>query len=143
MEEAKKEEEESHLEAGQGRILVMDDEETIRKVFGKMLNHLGYQVEFARDGNEAIDVFLQARNTDDAFNAVIMDLTIPGGKGGLETIQQLRKIDPQVKAVVSSGYSNDQIMSKYQDFGFNGFLTKPFKIVELSRIMNLLTKEEA
>ncbi|NOY61358.1 MAG: PAS domain S-box protein [Calditrichaeota bacterium] len=143
VEEPVKEEEESPLEAGHGRILVMDDEENIRKVFGKMLNHLGYEVEFAQDGNEAIDVFLKARDSENAFNAVIMDLTIPGGKGGLETIQQLRKIDPEVKAVVSSGYSNDQIMSKYQDFGFNGFLTKPFKIVELSRIMNVLTKEEA
>ncbi|RKY87781.1 hypothetical protein DRQ09_03920, partial [candidate division KSB1 bacterium] len=121
---------------GNGRILIMDDDEIVRNVIGSMLKHIGYDIEFAKDGNEAIELYKNAKNSGVPFNAVIMDLTIPGGMGGKEAIKKLIKIDPDVKAIVSSGYSNDPIMSSFKEYGFCGVITKPFKIEELNNILN-------
>jgi CheY-like chemotaxis protein len=104
-----------------------------------MLINIGYVVEFACDGREAVDIYKNAMASDHSFNAVIMDLTIPGGMGGKEAIRELIKIDPNVKAIVSSGYSYDPIMANYSDYGFSAVLTKPYKdIRELNRILNSL-----
>jgi len=121
---------------GIGRVLVMDDEEHIRDVTGEMLDYIGYDVAFAKDGTQAVELFVQARESVQPFTAVIMDLTIPGGRGGKETIKLLREIDPEVKAIVSSGYSNDPIMSDYKAYGFSGVITKPYKVTELRKVLH-------
>ena len=121
---------------GQGKILVMDDEEFILNISGEMLRELGYEVGFAKDGQEAIATYKEAMESGTPFDAVIMDLTIPGRMGGKETIQKLKKIHPEIKAVVSSGYSSDPIMAEYNRFGFSGVLVKPYRSDELSNVIN-------
>ena len=105
---------------GKGKILVMDDEEFIREVAIHMLGKIGYEVAVADDGNQAVEMYRQAQKSGEPFDTVIMDLTVPGGMGGKEAIQKLKKLDPKVKALVSSGYSNDPIMSNFRDYGFQG-----------------------
>jgi len=126
---------EERLHSGGGKILIMDDEELVREVMGQMLLKLGYTVSFAADGTEALHVYQQARDQGEPFAAVIMDLTIPGGMGGKEAIGQLLQLDPQAKAIVSSGYSDDPIMSDYRAFGFTGVIAKPYKISDLSAVL--------
>jgi len=121
---------------GQGKVLVMDDEKKIRDVAGEMLSVLGYESDFARDGAEALDMYIQNLEEGKPFDLVIMDLTIPGGMGGKETIKRLLKIDPKVKAIVSSGYSNDPVMSYYREYGFSGVVSKPYKIEELAEVIS-------
>jgi signal transduction histidine kinase/integral membrane sensor domain MASE1/CheY-like chemotaxis protein len=122
---------------GTGKVLIMDDEELVRDSLGQMLISIGYIVEFACDGREAVDIYKNAMASYHPFDAVIMDLTIPGGMGGKKAIRELIKIDPNVKAIVSSGYSYDPIMANYSDYGFSAVLTKPYKdIRELNRILN-------
>ena len=122
--------------SGKGKILVMDDEAMVRQVLDKMLRHLGYEAEFARDGDEAIALFTQAQKSGEAFAAVILDLTIPGGRGGKETMEQLLKIAPGVKAIVSSGYSEDPIMAESRRYGFSGIIAKPFKVPDLGKVLH-------
>jgi PAS domain S-box-containing protein len=117
-------------------ILVMDDEAVIRNVVGDMLSHLGFSVAFAVDGAEAIDIYQKAMSSGRTFDGVIMDLTVEGGMGGKEAIQRLRTIDPNVKAVVSSGYSHDPIMSHFKDYGFCGVLDKPYKLSDLNSVLS-------
>ena len=127
---------EARLMKGEGKILVMDDEETIRNVTEKILMELGYNVSCASDGAETIVLYQEAARIGRPFDAVIMDLTIPGGMGGKDAIQQLLKIDPQVTAIVSSGYSNDPIMSDFENYGFRGVATKPYTIEKLSWVLH-------
>ncbi len=116
-----------------GYILIMDDEEIVRSVAKAMLKSLGYRVELARDGNEALQKYREAMKSGAPFDAVIMDLTIPGGLGGKETIKKLLDIDPQARVIVSSGYSTDPIMAKYASYGFKGRILKPFKLEDIKR----------
>lgn len=127
--------EEEHI-AGKGRILVMDDEEVVREVAGGMAAHLGYEVDFAEDGAKAIELYRKAKKSGKSFDVVIMDLTIPGGMGGEEAMKKLLEIDPSVKAIVSSGYSNDPVMADYKKHGFSGVIAKPYKIAEMSSVIN-------
>lgn len=120
----------------------MDDEEVIRETTGRMLKRLGYDVEFAEDGKKAIDLYIKAKKSNDTFDIVIMDLTIPGGMGGKETIRRLLEIDPGITAIVSSGYSTDPIMSKYSDYGFKGVVVKPYDIEELSNTLHSIADEK-
>jgi two-component system cell cycle sensor histidine kinase/response regulator CckA len=120
---------------GGGRILVMDDDRLVGEVAVKMLSHLGYQAEVAADGSETIDLYKKSLEMNQPYDAVIMDLTIPGGMGGAETIEKLLIIDPQVKAIVSSGYSNDPIMVDFRQYGFRGFIMKPYMLMELKRTL--------
>ncbi len=127
---------------GKGRILLMDDEEIIREVVGELLTQLGYEPDFAKDGQEAIEKYIQAQREGKPFKAVIMDLTIPGGMGGKEALQKLLKIDPEIKVIVSSGYSDDPIMTNYKQHGFKGVIAKPYRLTELSKTLNQLLKED-
>ncbi|HPG40633.1 MAG TPA: response regulator [bacterium] len=121
---------------GKGRILIMDDEDAVLSVLENFLTVSGYEVELAKDGADAINLYEQALSAGNPFRVVIMDLTVPGGIGGKEAISKLREIDPNVKAIVASGYSNDPVMANYKDYGFSGILGKPFKIKELSRVLH-------
>jgi len=128
--------EEKRLISGRGRILFMDDEEPVRIVTGKMLRHLGYDVAFVKNGEEAIRAYQEAQKSGNLFDVVIMDLTIPGGMGGVEAMKRLCAIDPNVRAIVASGYSNDPVMSDYEKYGFCGVVSKPFTIADLGQILH-------
>jgi PAS domain S-box-containing protein len=117
--------------AGQGRVMVMDDEEMVRMISQKMLSCFGYEVVLAKDGAEAVAAFKEARESIAPIDLIIMDLTIPGGMGGEEAVQEIHTIDPAAKVIVSSGYSNDPIMANYQDYGFVAALVKPFQLQDL------------
>ncbi|MDW7651876.1 MAG: PAS domain S-box protein [Bacillota bacterium] len=120
---------------GQGHILVMDDDEAIGKVVCEMLELLGYKSTYVRDGNQAIDVYTKAMQTDEKFVAVILDLTIRGSMGGEETVRKLHAVDPGVKAIVSSGYANNNVLSNYGKYGFSGVVAKPFVLNELGQVL--------
>ncbi len=122
--------------AREARILLMDDDTQIRFSVGEMLSDAGYQVQLAQDGWEAVSCYRQAMTDGRRFDAVIMDLTVPGGLGGQETIAELKTLDPQVKAIVSSGYFNDPIIAEYQKYGFCGVVAKPYKFAELKRVID-------
>jgi PAS domain S-box-containing protein len=125
---------------GQGRILVMDDEEMIRSVAKEMLTHIGFEVEVASEGAEAVERYEKARDSGEPFDAVILDLTVPGGMGGEETIEKLLRIDPGVTAIVSSGYFDSPIMSDCRKYGFSGMVTKPYDLGDLSEALNAALK---
>jgi PAS domain S-box-containing protein len=128
--------------AGKGRILIMDDEEIIRELLSKVLLRAGYEVELASDGAEAIKRYARAKESGRQFDAVILDLTVPGGMGGKEAIKRLRKIDPNVKAIVSSGYATDPIMAHFRKYGFSAIATKPYSAGEMERILHGVIKGE-
>jgi signal transduction histidine kinase/ActR/RegA family two-component response regulator len=123
---------------GSGRILIMDDEVIVRDVAGEIIQHLGFETDFAINGEEALEKYSQAMRNGEPFAAVIMDLTVPGGMGGGEAIKKLLAIDPQVKAIVSSGYSNNPIMANFNKFGFKGVISKPFQLNEVKRSLEML-----
>lgn len=132
---AKKSREEQRPFSGKGRILVMDDEEMVRRIVGQMLSLLGYDADYAHDGAQALGLYRSNLEAGTPFDAVIMDLTIPGGMGGKETIKKLLELDPDVKAIVSSGYSNDPIMSDYRTHGFKAVIVKPYRVQELGEVL--------
>ena len=130
-------------EGGGGRrIMVMDDDEMIRSLVGKMLSMLGYETLFAGDGKEAIRIYLDAHERKEEIALTIMDLTIPGGMGGKEAVSEFLKIDPEAKIIVSSGYSNDPIISNFKDYGFRAAMTKPFKLKDLQEALGEVLGEE-
>ncbi|MDA2927086.1 response regulator [Acidobacteria bacterium AH-259-G07] len=113
----------------------MDDEELILDCTGELLAELGYEVDMARDGAEAIVLYERALREGDPFAVVILDLTIPGAMGGKKAIQKLLEIDPKATAVVSSGYSKDPVMAHYKEYGFSAVLLKPFTLEELGHTL--------
>jgi CheY-like chemotaxis protein len=125
----------AHLPS-QAHILVMDDETMIRELMTAMLKGLGFSSSTAADGKEALQVYRQAMDAGTPFDAVIMDLTIPGGMGGKETIQELLNMDPKARAIVSSGYAEDPILSHFEEYGFKGMLTKPYAMQELQKVLH-------
>jgi PAS domain S-box-containing protein len=126
---------------GCGRILLMDDDEVVRQVGMQMLTLLGYEVTESCDGEEALQKYEEALKSATPFDAVILDLTIPGRMGGKEAITRLLALDPQVKAIVSSGYSNDPIMAEFPKYGFSGVVPKPYSLEKLgSTVKSLIAK---
>lgn len=121
---------------GKGKVLIMDDEPVLRKMIGDMLNYLGYESEVAANGNQALHMYKQAYEANVPFDAVILDLTVPGEMGGAEAAEELRKIDPQVRCVVSSGYSTDPIMAEYREHGFVAVIAKPYQLAELNEVLS-------
>lgn len=121
-----------------GRILVMDDEEQVRDVAMGLIDALGHNVECAENGEVAIEKFRQARNSGTPFDIVILDLTIRGGMGGEEAIGKLREIDPDVTAIVSTGYSDNPVVSEYRTYGFATYLNKPYTIHSLKESLDSL-----
>jgi len=132
----KREKLEDKLIFGKGKVLVMDDEEIIRNLAYEMLSSMGYEVTAATDGYEATELYRNAKESGDPFDAVIMDLTIPGGMGGKEAIKKMAEIDPNIKSIVSSGYSDDPVMSEFQRYGFKDFIAKPYRTSELSKVVH-------
>ncbi|MFI5305285.1 MAG: PAS domain S-box protein [Nitrospiria bacterium] len=125
---------------GKGRVLVVDDEEIIREMIGPMLRQLGYEAVTASSGIEGIAEFQKSMETGDRFDAVITDLTLQGELGGIEVLSILKTIDPGIKVVVSSGYSNDPVMSGFENYGFSNFISKPYRVSELGRTLNKVLK---
>ena len=121
---------------GKGRIILMDDEDMVRKVTSQMLRQLGYHVDGASDGVEVIELYRKAKEGGKPYDVVIMDLTIPGGMGGRECVEKLHAIDPEAKAIVTSGYSDDPVMAEHERFGFSGVISKPWKIESLSEALH-------
>ena len=121
---------------GHGRILFMDDDTAIRAFTEALLAHLGYRVVSCADGGAALTAYRQALARGERFDAVILDLTVRDGMGGADTLTQLRRLDPAVKAVVSSGYSNDPVMAEYRHYGFSACIAKPYEAESLSRVLN-------
>ncbi len=123
------------LLTGHGRVLVMDDEKFIREVATHILTELGYDCVAVPDGVAAIEAYKEAQRSDHQFDAVILDLTVPGGMGGEVAVKHLRAFDPGLKAIVSSGYSNHPVMGNYREFGFCGVIPKPYNMVEISQML--------
>jgi CheY-like chemotaxis protein len=127
--------------SGKGKVLLMDDEQIILDVTGEILKFLNYDVMSARDGLAAIDLYKKEKAAGSPFDIVILDLSVPNGLGGKETIEQLRNFDPAVKAVVSSGYTNDPIVQDFSHYGFSERLTKPYNIQEMKNLLEKVIKK--
>lgn len=125
-----------------GRILVMDDERFIRDVTGNILKHLEYGVEFARNGDEAVELYKKAKGSGEPFDIVILDLTVHGGMGGEIAMKRLLEFDPEVKGIASSGYVTDPIMTDFREYGFAGAILKPYNLQELGETLDKLQMEK-
>jgi PAS domain S-box-containing protein len=126
----------ARIRTGRGRVLIMDDEPMILTTISRILRKLGYEAESVSDGVAALNVYKNARASGARFATVILDLTIPGSIGGQETAKRLKEIDPTAKVIVSSGYSSDPIMSHFAEHGFAAALPKPYKMDEVSEVLN-------
>jgi CheY-like chemotaxis protein len=120
----------------QGRILVLEDDEMVKKTTAMMLSETGYETKFASDGKKAVEIYQKAMETGNPFDVVILDLTIPGGMGGEEAMKELRKINPDIKGIACSGYSNSSVMSNYKRYGFSGVLPKPYNTEKLIGVLS-------
>lgn len=121
------------------KILIMDDEEMVGEIACQMLQFLGFDSSMVANGEEAIKEYSRQQAAGQRYSAIIMDLTIPGGMGGREAVAEILAIDPEAKAFVSSGYSNDPIMINYQDYGFSGVIAKPFDMAAIMQLLEKLT----
>ena len=124
-----------------GRVLFMDDEESIRRMAVSLMGRFGLDVVGVGDGAEAVKHFCEAREAGKPFSVVVMDLTVPGGMGGREAIARLREIDPNVKAIVSSGYSSDPVLANYRAHGFCGVVAKPYRFDDFGRVLRAALAE--
>jgi PAS domain S-box-containing protein len=134
------EKEEPVLLTGRGRILIMDDDRLLKEMAGEMLELIGYEPAFADDGDEAIEMYKKAIESGKPYDAVILDLTIPGGMGGEEAVKKLLEIDPEVRAIVFSGYAEGEVMANYRKYGFRGMMAKPFDSYALGKVLKDVLK---
>lgn len=139
MEKIKSDDIQFVMNRGRGRILIMDDDERIREAVSQILDSIGYETDTAADGSSTLKMYHAAMEKGQVYDAVILDLTVPGQMGGQEAIKELLKMDPQACVIVSSGYSNDPIMADYEKWGFKGIIPKPYGVKELSEtVANVL-----
>jgi CheY-like chemotaxis protein len=124
-----------------GKVLLMDDEQIIRDVTHEILQFLNYEVMSAREGIEAVDLYKKEKMAGRPFDVVILDLSIPHGLGGKETIDLLRNFDPAVKAVISSGFTDDPVVKDFSHYGFSERLTKPYNIHEMKNLLEKVIKK--
>lgn len=122
--------------APKGKILIMDDEDMVGEIACQMMIHLGYDAIHVKDGKAAVDEYVRLLQTDEPFDVVIMDLTIPGGMGGKEAVVEILAADPGAKVLVSSGYSTDPIMTNFGDYGFVGVVNKPFDLASIKQTLD-------
>ncbi|MCR3922473.1 MAG: ATP-binding protein [Firmicutes bacterium] len=127
---------------GQGRILLMDDEYGVRKTAGEMLHILGYDVDYAVTGEEAVAFYLREQQRGATYDVVILDMTVRGGMGGQKAIDKLLRADPHVKAIISSGYTTAPLLTQYQKFGFKGAIYKPYRLEEISHVVSQVMLNE-
>jgi CheY-like chemotaxis protein len=128
-----------HANTRPARILVMDEEAVLCRVMAQMLGELGYEVATTQDGHEAVECYAEALAKGQSFTAVILDFTVRTGYGACNILPRLQALDPQVQAIVASGYPYDPIITQYQDYGFCGALAKPFTLQELATVMQSAT----
>jgi CheY-like chemotaxis protein len=119
----------------------MDDEQIILKSTSMILRHLGYDVVTADNGEEAIELFRQSYSSDNPVDIAILDLTVSGGMGGKECIRHIKRIVPDVEAIVSSGFSNDSVMAHYREYGFEGVLPKPYSVGSLADAVRIVLQD--
>ena len=122
----------------EGRLLVVDDDLAILDMVSELTSRLGYESKGVTDGKAALQAFRRAQEEGEPFDAVLLDLTIPGGMGGLETLRALRSMDPDVRAIVSSGYSNDPVLADHRRYGFSARLAKPYRVEDLGECLRLV-----
>jgi DNA-binding NtrC family response regulator len=127
--------------SGKGKVLLMDDEQVILDVTGEILTFLKYDVMSAKDGQAAVELYKKEKDAGSPFDVVILDLSVPHGMGGKETISLLRSVDPDVKAVVSSGYTNDPVVQDFSRYGFCERLTKPYNINAMKNLLENVIKK--
>jgi CheY-like chemotaxis protein len=120
-------------------ILLMDDEEMVRETTGELLDVLGYDVAFASEGREAINLYMKMAASRRPFDAVMLDLNIRGGIGGIETLKKIIEFDPGVKALLLTGYTYDLTITEYMNMGFKDVMLKPFSLEELETALGSLT----
>ncbi len=126
-----------------GAVLVMDDQEMLREVAAAMLEELGYEAITAEDGEQAVDKYRQSLSQGAPIDLVIMDLTVPGGMGGADSARNILKLDGNAKIMVCSGHAADDVVTRYQDYGFCGVIGKPYNFDELSRAIDAVLSEQA
>jgi CheY-like chemotaxis protein len=126
---------------GSGRILLMDDEEIIRKSGQKLLSSLGYTVSICSEGNEASTLYKQHFEQNEAFDVVLLDLTVPGGAGALEAVKSILAIDPNARCIILSGYTNDESLLNFRSLGFKGVIAKPYRIDELRNTIQSIIED--
>jgi CheY-like chemotaxis protein len=126
---------------GKAKILLMDDEQIILDMTRDVLDFLNYEVMFAKEGSAAIELYRQEKAVGVPFDIVILDLSVTKGLGGKETIEQLRKYDPAVKAIVSTGYTNDPAVENFSQYGFCEKLTKPYSLKDLKNLLEKVMKK--
>ncbi len=119
-----------------GKVLLMDDEPAILDTTGEMLSLIGFDVDTALNGEDAVELYKAALNIGKPYNLVILDLTIPGNMGGEEAVGEILKLDSRANVIVSSGYSNNPVMSNFSKYGFNGVIAKPFTMEELREVIS-------
>ena len=136
-------EEREIIRRGRGRVLVVDDEEMVLKIAEKLLLHMGYEVITTQTGEEAVWLYRQAIESKKQFDVVILDLSMDSGMGGTEVMEELMAIDPDVKAIISSGYLHDPVITNFENYGFVGILTKPYDPNELDeKLQNIINPGE-
>ena len=125
------------------KLLIMDDDEMMRELTTEMLSLKGYQVEAAKEGDEALAIYARAVESDDPFDLAILDLTVRGGMGGKETVRRILELDPDARVIVASGYSNDPVMAHYQDYGFRAALAKPYDVTAFTATVTAVLADPA
>jgi signal transduction histidine kinase/ActR/RegA family two-component response regulator len=131
------------MQTGTERLLVMDDDEALRTLSHAVLTSLGYDVQTAADGAEAVALYETAKATDRGFDAVLLDVTVTGGMGGVEAAAKLKELDPALKLIVSSGYSDAPVMSDFSQYGFDAVIVKPWTVKEMSEVLRRVLVEDA